>query len=115
MRARVRSFFHRFALRPLLDRNVHRRPRPPFRSVDVGFELTHSCPILPLSRAGGTDSKHYLPISAGGALRHVPVSLNKTAGDMRRVHGLNERVSVADFGRGVCVFQRLIQMVGGSA
>ncbi|PNW82050.1 hypothetical protein CHLRE_06g271700v5 [Chlamydomonas reinhardtii] len=74
-----------------------------------------SVDVAPTLMAGGTDSKHYLPISAGGALRHVPVSLNKTAGDMRRVHGLNERVSVADFGRGVCVFQRLIQMVGGSA
>ncbi|KAG2439389.1 hypothetical protein HXX76_004746 [Chlamydomonas incerta] len=74
-----------------------------------------SVDVAPTLMAGGTDSKHYLPISAGGALRHVPVSLNKTAGDMRRVHGLNERVSVADFGRGVCVFQRLIQLVGGSA
>ncbi|KAG2445338.1 hypothetical protein HYH02_008803 [Chlamydomonas schloesseri] len=72
-----------------------------------------SVDVAPTLMAGGTDSKHYLRISAGGALRHVPVSLNKTAGDVRRVHGLNERVSVADFGRGVCVFQRLLQLVGG--
>jgi hypothetical protein len=34
---------------------------------------------------------------------------------VRRVHGLNERVSVADFARGVCVYKRLMELVGGAA
>ncbi|KAG2501991.1 hypothetical protein HYH03_000487 [Edaphochlamys debaryana] len=71
--------------------------------------------VAPTLMAGGTDSKHYLRLSVGGALRHVPTSMNKTAGDMRRVHGLNERVSVGDLGRCVCVHVRLLQMLGAGA
>ncbi len=62
--------------------------------------------------AGGTDSKHFLAISRFGALRHTPVSMNKTAGDVRRVHGLNERVSVQDFGRCICTYLELVTRLG---
>ncbi|GIL59795.1 hypothetical protein Vafri_14522 [Volvox africanus] len=79
-----------------------------YRLADGGGRVD----VAPTLMAGGTDSKHYLPISRGGALRQTPVSLNRTAGDGRRVHGLNERVSVGDFGRAVCVMRRLLMLVG---
>lgn len=60
----------------------------------------------------GTDSKHYLGLSREGALRSVPVSVNKTAGDLARVHGLNERVAVEDFARAICVYKRVMELWG---
>ncbi|EFJ52829.1 hypothetical protein VOLCADRAFT_86190 [Volvox carteri f. nagariensis] len=75
-------------------------------------DSTEPLDVAPTLMAGGTDSKHYLSISRGGALRQTPVSLNRTAGDGHRVHGLNERVSVGDFGRAVCVMRRLLQLAG---
>lgn len=63
-----------------------------------------------LCPCSGTDSKHYLHLSKGGVLRHVPTSMNRTAGDLARVHGLNERLSVADFARAVCTYKRALQL-----
>ncbi|KXZ52045.1 hypothetical protein GPECTOR_10g1068 [Gonium pectorale] len=68
--------------------------------------------VAPTLMLGGTDSKHYLRLSGGQALRHVPVSGSRAAGDSARVHGLNERLSVGDHGRAVCVYRRLLQLVG---
>jgi carboxypeptidase PM20D1 len=60
---------------------------------------------------GGTDSKHYADLTVHGILRFSPYRLNKTAGDMARIHGTNERVAVADFARAQCTYRRVIELM----
>jgi len=67
--------------------------------------------VAPFLLTGGTDSKHYIKMSKGGVLRFVPTGTNRTAGDGERVHGLNERLSITDLGRAVCVYRRTLQLM----
>ncbi len=64
--------------------------------------------------AGGTDSKHFLPLSTNGVLRFVPVTSRLSAGDGSRVHGLNERLSVEDLARAVCVYRRAVELLASA-
>ena len=43
---------------------------------------------------GASDSRHYLGITANGVYRFFPLFLNLTAGDVSRVHGIDERIKV---------------------
>lgn len=72
--------------------------------------LSHPNP----TRAGGTDSRHYLPLSRNGVLRFVPAPMNRTAGDGARVHGLDERLSIAGYGQAVCAYMRAQQLLGSA-
>ncbi|KAG2445918.1 hypothetical protein HXX76_000521 [Chlamydomonas incerta] len=69
-------------------------------------------PVIPMLVMGGTDSKHYAPLSAGGVMRFIPFALNKTAGDLGLIHGTNERVPADDFRKAVCVYARALQLLG---
>jgi acetylornithine deacetylase/succinyl-diaminopimelate desuccinylase-like protein len=57
---------------------------------------------------GGTDSKHYANLSRNGILRFVPTTSSVL--DAHRVHGVDERTAVEDFGRAVCVYQELFRL-----
>jgi carboxypeptidase PM20D1 len=67
-------------------------------------------PVLPFLLMGATDSKHYAPLSAHGALRFVPLAMG--AKDLARVHGTNERTRVADYERAICIYRRTLQLFG---
>ncbi|KAG2452483.1 hypothetical protein HYH02_002722 [Chlamydomonas schloesseri] len=69
-------------------------------------------PVIPMLVMGGTDSKHYAPLSEGGILRFVPFGLNKTAGDLGLIHSTNERIPADDFRKAVCVYARVLQLMG---
>ena len=43
---------------------------------------------------GATDSRHYLDITANGVYRFFPLFVNLTAGDVTRIHGIDERIKV---------------------
>ena len=43
---------------------------------------------------GASDSRHYLDITANGVYRFFPLFVNLTAGDVTRVHGIDERIKV---------------------
>ena len=43
---------------------------------------------------GASDSRHYLDITANGVYRFFPLFVNLTAGDVTRVHGVDERIKV---------------------
>lgn len=43
---------------------------------------------------GASDSRHYLDITANGVYRFFPLFVNLTAGDVARVHGVDERIKV---------------------
>lgn len=59
-----------------------------------------------------TDSRNYAHLSRHGVLRFVPYALNKRAGDLGRVHGVDERVTEADYHRAICTYQRMLQLFG---
>jgi hypothetical protein len=69
--------------------------------------------VMPFLTTGGTDSKHYAFLSRNGILRFVPYMMNKTAGDIGRVHGTNERVERAHFLRAICTYARIMQLMAG--
>lgn len=50
--------------------------------------------VAPHLMTGASDSCHYLDITANGVYRFFPLFLNLTAGDVSRVHGIDERIKV---------------------
>jgi len=63
----------------------------------------------------GTDSRHYARLARGrGALRFLPAALNRTAGDLRRVHGVDERLSAAAYLRAVAFYARFLELALGA-
>lgn len=72
-------------------------------------------PVLPTLLTGGTDSKHLGPLSVNGVYRFLPMAMNRTAGDLGMVHGINERVGTDAVLRAVKYYVRLCQLLGGAA
>lgn len=68
--------------------------------------------VVPSLLSGGTDSKFYAHLSEHGVLRHIPITANRTAGDIQRIHGTDERVAVEDVRRAFCVYQRVVAGAG---
>jgi carboxypeptidase PM20D1 len=66
-------------------------------------------PVLPYLVMGGTDAK-YWGAYTDRAFRFLAVPLGE--GDLARVHGVNERVAVADYATSVSFFARLLRSVG---
>lgn len=50
--------------------------------------------VAPHLMTGASDSRHYLDITANGVYRFFPLFVNLTAGDVARVHGVDERIKV---------------------
>jgi carboxypeptidase PM20D1 len=55
---------------------------------------------------GGTDSRHYLPIT-DNVFRFIPIHMGPE--DSARFHGTNERVSVVNMGQAVAFYVRLME------
>lgn len=60
--------------------------------------------------AGATDSKHYASLSKYGTLRHSPYV--KRMEDLKRVHGVDERMSIDNFKRAICMYRTAFQRFG---
>jgi hypothetical protein len=60
--------------------------------------------LLPLSQG----------LCGGQTIRFIPVAFNRTAGDVGRVHGIDERVSVGAFLDAIRFYVRFIQLATGS-
>src|SRR5262249_31369066 len=65
-------------------------------------------PVAPDTTTGATDSKHFLPLS-DAVFRLSP--FRSGPGDVGRVHGTNERTSVADLADAVRFYMRLMKDV----
>jgi carboxypeptidase PM20D1 len=63
-------------------------------------------PVIPYLVMGGTDAK-YWGAHSDRVFRFLPVPLGE--GDRERVHGVNERISMADYAASVGFFARLIR------
>ncbi|WP_041535777.1 M20 family peptidase [Parvibaculum lavamentivorans] len=73
------------------------------RVIGESFPGTITAPYLVV---GGTDSRHYLPIT-DNVFRFIPIHMGPE--DMARFHGTNERVSVANMGEAVAFYIRLME------
>jgi len=63
-------------------------------------------PVIPYLVMGGTDAKHW-GAHSDRVFRFLPVPLGE--GDRERIHGVNERISMADYATSVGFFARLIR------
>lgn len=68
-------------------------------------------PVLPVLMPAMTDSRHFLRLSRHGALRFTPWSAWRA--DYARLHGTDERISVADFARGLQAYTAALEGFGG--
>ncbi|KAK9864322.1 hypothetical protein WJX84_003446, partial [Apatococcus fuscideae] len=68
--------------------------------------------VAPYLLTGSTDSKHYASIVKGGIYRFSPLQLSMKAGDTRRIHGLDERVTVNSYLKAVTFYEKLIKLSG---
>jgi carboxypeptidase PM20D1 len=64
-----------------------------------------SVPVLPYLVVGGTDAKYWGPHSSN-VFRFLAVPLGD--GDMSRIHGVNERMSVKGYATAVTFFAQLL-------
>ncbi len=64
---------------------------------------------VPNLTVGGTDSRHYLPLT-DNVFRFIPVRMGP--GDLARFHGTNERISVENMGEAVGFYLRLMKELG---
>ena len=78
------------------------------RSVREVFPGTVVAPGLML---GGTDARHFAPI-ADDIYRFSPV--RATADDLKRFHGTDERISIANFVEMIRFYHRLLQLAAGA-
>lgn len=62
--------------------------------------------VSPMIMLGASDAKHYSEVS-NNIYRFLPV--NVTREDIARIHGLNERISKADFQKSICFYYWLIK------
>jgi carboxypeptidase PM20D1 len=69
-------------------------------------EVFPGVPSVPFLVLGGTDARHYAPLSPR-LYRLSPFRFE--LGDLKRVHGTDERLSVASLADGVRFYRRLIE------
>ena len=67
--------------------------------------------VAPGLVVGGTDSKHYGRI-ADDAYRFAPLELDIT--DTSRLHGVNERIGVENYGKAIAFYEGLIRRSAGT-
>ena len=84
---------------------------PAFRliaSTVRGMAPGQTVPVLPYLVGGGTDAKYWGPHSAN-VYRFLAVPLEQ--GDVARIHGVNERMSVKGYATAVTFFAQLLQQL----
>jgi len=82
-----------------------------FRAIATAIgEVFPEAVIAPGLVLGGTDSKHYGRI-ADDSYRFGPLDL--TLDDTARIHGVNERIAVANYAKAIDFYTRLIQGSAG--
>jgi carboxypeptidase PM20D1 len=68
--------------------------------------------VAPWILLGATDSRYFVSI-ADGVYRFAP--LTTSLGDLSRIHGTGERIAVADAGRVVTFYRRLVTRFGATS
>lgn len=84
---------------------------PAFRLISStvrGMAPGQAVPVLPYLVGGGTDAKYWGPHSSN-VYRFLAVPLEQ--GDISRIHGVNERMSVKGYATAVTFYAQLLQQV----
>eukprot|EP00803_Ostreobium_quekettii_P001361 evm.model.scf_1384.3 EVM.evm.TU.scf_1384.3 scf_1384:16765-23280(+) len=85
------------------------------RAVQEAMVVEGEAPVVaPYLVMGGTDSKHYAALSVGGTLRFVPMALDIRAGELARVHGIDERIEVPAYKQAVCAYKQITKRFGAA-
>lgn len=63
--------------------------------------------VAPTMMVGSSDSKHFIVVTKN-IYRFAPIIVNSK--DMTRIHGLNERIAIEDFKRGIGFYYQLIKI-----
>ncbi|HEY8105347.1 MAG TPA: M20 family peptidase [Gemmatimonadales bacterium] len=80
---------------------------PPFRALAGAIRQIHpDAVVAPFLVLGATDSRHYASLTAN-IYRFVPLPVG--GADLTRIHGTDERVSVADYVNAVRVYAQIIR------
>jgi carboxypeptidase PM20D1 len=80
---------------------------PAFRAIATAIRQVHpEAVVAPYLVLGATDARHYASLTPN-VFRFLPVSL--AAGDLARVHGVDERIGVGDYLQAVRVYVQLIR------
>jgi carboxypeptidase PM20D1 len=101
---------------PIGDANSEPSPESDVRAPEFSLiqrTLAQTFPnaiVSPNLLSGGTDTKRYLPLSKN-VYRFVPMRLKPA--DLKRIHGTNERLGIANYGEIVRFYAQLIR--NGSA
>jgi carboxypeptidase PM20D1 len=98
-------------------RNTPRNPTPEAPTDDAAFtrlaqavgEVFPGVPAVPFLVLGGTDARHYAELTPR-IYRLGPFRFE--LGDLKRVHGTDERLSLASLADGVRFYRRLIERSG---
>lgn len=77
-----------------------------------GLSQNGHMPVVPSMLTGGTDSKH-LGVLADNVIRFLPIPLNLTRGDLKLVHGIDERLPVDSFLSAIRMYIHAIQLMTG--
>lgn len=67
-------------------------------------------PIVPFLFTGRTDSCWFEEIAGGRIFRFSPMKVNRGAGDLDRIHGTDERVSIEDYLDAVGFFMKFCRL-----
>ena len=66
--------------------------------------------VAPNLLNGGTDSSEYCSVFPGTpVLRFCPVPTNMSAGDLKGIHGVNERCSIDGYLAGICFYVQVMK------
>ncbi|MBA4322951.1 MAG: hypothetical protein C0408_09070, partial [Odoribacter sp.] len=90
-------------------------PTPVSSTDSIGFfnistalgQIYPEASIAPTMMLGSSDSKHFTSVTKN-IYRFAPIIVNSE--DMARIHGLNERISIDDFKRGIGFYYQLIKI-----
>lgn len=94
----------------------NQEPSPVSPINSFGFEIIHKSVkqvfpevmVNPMLVLGASDSRHYAGVS-GNIYRFAPVSLEQA--DLARIHGLNERIGIADFKRAIGFYYQMVKNI----
>jgi len=102
------------ALPALAAPSTHHPPptaSPTHRHSRAGGQLRVRCTAG--VRAGMTDSRNLQHLSRHGVLRFCPLRIARQVGDVKRIHGTNERFAVQQLPAALCLYRRAVQLLGG--
>lgn len=72
-----------------------------------------SLPVLPYLVTGMTDSRWYQEVAPGRVFRFSPICLDRGAGDLDRIHGVDERISEEGYLGVVEFYMRFMRLGAG--